>query len=365
MQVDLLYQTSVKSWFRRIATLLAVILVVIPPAWNTKAFTVWADNDPTPAPTAIIHNDNAIGKANAKQIVHVTDLKGHVGSVVALTVSPDGNVLASGGTDGTVRLWDIQGQKQLMVLQGHTQDVTGVVFSPDGTTLASSSRDETIRLWNIQTGQQIATFNSHIDLLDLSFNNDGTLMAATSIAQVQLWDVKKQSLLSTLQNSGGFSYGALSVAFSPDGNYLATGSADLTVRVWDIHTGTQLAVMRGHTNAIFRVLYSPDGQTIASSSSDKTIYLWDAHTYTSLAVLKGHTKGVSNIAFSPDGTLLASSSLDGTVRLWDVQTGQNLDILNENPGSVFSVAFSGDETTLFSGDQNGNIAVWGIPRHIQ
>ena len=108
-----------------------------------------------------------------------------------------------------------------------------------------------------------------------------------------------------------------SVAFSPDGTRLASGSSDKTIRLWDAATGEELATLRGHEEGVLSVAFSPDGTRLASASGDKTIKLWDAATGEELTVLRGHEGGVTSVAFSPDGSRIASGSRDKTIRLWD------------------------------------------------
>ena len=113
-----------------------------------------------------------------------------------------------------------------------------------------------------------------------------------------------------------------SVAYSPDGKTLASGSSDNTIKLWDVKTGKEQATLEGHTDAVFSVAYSPDGKTLASGSVDKTIKLWDVATGKEQATLKGHTEAVISVAYSPDGKTLASGSRDKTIKLWDVKTGK-------------------------------------------
>ena len=112
--------------------------------------------------------------------------------------------------------------------------------------------------------------------------------------------------------------GVQSVAFSPDGRTLASGSWDHTIRLWDITTGQHLKVLTGHTLTVWSVAFSPDGLTLASGSQDETIRLWNIATGAQIATLTGHTAPVKSVAFSPNGVTLASGSMDSTVRLWDL-----------------------------------------------
>ena len=175
-----------------------------------------------------------------------------------------------------MRLWDATTGNPLRTLTGHTSPVLSVSFSPDGNTLASGSLDKTVRLWDATTGSPLRTLTGH---------------------------------------TGGVS----GVSFSPDGNTLASsGSWDNTVRLWDVTTGSPLRTLTGHTSVVESVSFSPDGNTLASASRDDTVRLWDATTGSPLRTLTGHTGWVSGVSFSPDGNTLASGSWDGTVLLWEL-----------------------------------------------
>ena len=134
----------------------------------------------------------------------------------------------------------------------------------------------------------------------------------------------------------------LDIAHSPDGTQLAAAS---TIGIWlyDVHTETEVALLTGHTDWVLSVTFSPDGQTLASGSVDETIRLWDACTAQHKATLNGHGHDVSSVAFSPDGKILASGGgHDGTIRLWDMETGKIKATLEGHGHDVSSMAFSPD-----------------------
>ena len=151
-----------------------------------------------------------------------------------------------------------------------------------------------------------------------------------------------------------------SVAFSLDGNTIASGSADDAVRLWDVHTGNTRNTLTGHTSMVISVAFSPDGNTIASGSADDAVRLWDVHTGSLRNTLTGHTDLVRSVAFSPDGNTIASRSPEDAVRLWDVHTGTLLRTLTEHTDWISSMAFSPVGNTIATASSNGTVLLWGL-----
>jgi WD40 repeat protein/tRNA A-37 threonylcarbamoyl transferase component Bud32 len=149
-----------------------------------------------------------------------------------------------------------------------------------------------------------------------------------------------------------------SVAFSPDGIRLATGSADRTVRVWDARTGRLLQLFEGHVDRVNKVEFSLDGRWLASASADWTIKLWDLTRGHEEGTIRGHSGEVHSVAFSPDRTRLVSGSADRTLRVWDATTGQELHTLRGHNAEVTCVAFSPDGTRLASVCNEGLVKIW-------
>jgi WD40 repeat protein len=148
------------------------------------------------------------------------------------------------------------------------------------------------------------------------------------------------------------------VTFSPDGNTLASASADKTIKLWNLGTGEQILTFKGHSDWVRSIAFSPDGNTLASAGYDKTIKLWNLTTQEEIRTLKGNFDSFSSVAFSPDGKTLASGSYDETIKLWDVATGEQIRTLKGHFHSVNSVAFSPDGNTLASGDGDNTIKLW-------
>jgi WD40 repeat protein len=253
-----------------------------------------------------------------------------------------------------------------------------------GDTDPTISKLESIAAWRIDPSKEaryamltaaalpgIASLAGHADRVhSVAFSPDGkTLVSGSFDGTVRLWDVAThQQIGNPLTGHTGHTGPVLSVAFSPDGKTLASGSSDDTVRLWDVATHQQIGnTLTGHTRPVLSVAFSRDGKTLASGSSDDTVRLWDVATQQQIGYpLTGHTDEVYSVGFSPGGATLASGSGDGTVRLWDVATQQQIGYpLTGHTAEVDSVAFSPDGATLASGSADGSVLSWDVATHQQ
>ena len=291
----------------------------------------------------------------------------------SLAFSPDGNTLAAGRRDHTVRLWDVNTGSHRATLEGHTSWVTDVAFSPDGSTLASGSMDATIRLWDVRTGQLGITLS--IDpgrgVWSVAFSPDGhSLASGGNEGMVRLWNVGTAQLETSRGRANIF---CGSLAFSPDGETLACGLSFGGLSLFDVDPGTlnwpadsggasrthggtpKGTTVPGQPNGVGSVSFSPDGSKLAYGHRDATTRLWDLGSgQESTLPDKGY------VGFSPEGHILAIGTGEDTVlRLWDAETGQLMATLEGHADLITSIAFSSDGT-LASGSQDGTILLWDM-----
>lgn len=288
---------------------------------------------------------------------HVATFVGHTYYVKSIAFSPNGHLLASSSDDDTVRLWDVSSGNCLRILDENTREAAGVAFSSDGQCVASASHDLTVKLWDVETGQCLRVLQGHSFVRSVAFSPVGKILASSAGKTIKLWEVATGELLKTLE---GHTDQAASVAFSPNGQRLASGSWDKTVRLWDVHTGECLNVLQGHHDWVWSVAFSPDGEILVSGSADKTAKLWQVKTGQCLETLRGHRSWIRSVAFSPDGQTIACGCEGEEVKLWSVKTKQCLKTLLGYQSWVESVVISPEDQILVAGYGDRIIRLWSI-----
>ena len=313
-------------------------------------------------------------------------LEGDSDDISSVAYSPDDTKIISGSDDKTIKIWDANTGQCLNTLEGHSGYIFSVAYSPDGKRIISGSRKKIpgkyfwsndkivgeIKIWDANTGECLKTLEGHSGyIFSVAYSPDGKRIISGSrkkipgkyfwsndkiVGEIKIWDANTGQCLKTLE---GHSYIVNSVAYSPDGTKIISGSCGKTIKIWDANIGQCLKTLEGHSWSVNSVAYSPDGTKIISGSLDETVKIWDVNTGQCLKTLEGHSEGVNSVAYSPNGTKIISGSGDKTVKIWDANTGECLNTLEGHSKEVLSVAYSPDGTKIISGSEDKTIKIWG------
>ncbi len=359
---------------------------------------------------------------------------GDTGRVWALAVTPDGRQVVSGSADDSVRLWDTVTGRCVRTVAGHTLCAVAVAVTPDGRQVVSGSGDGTVRVWDLTTGRaaplevtcpnrpversqnvgraveaadralalgaperafdlvekvrRLPGYDRHPRLLALrsaagrrarttgltrawsgatltghaasvtavAATSDGRhVVSGSADCSVRVWDLATGRCVQVL--SGHTSY-VRAVAVAPDGRHVVSGGDDGSVRVWDLATGRCVHVLSGHTSWVRAVAVAPDGRHIVSGGDDESMRVWDLATGRCVRTLPGHMDGVGAVAVTPDGRHVVCGSDDHTVRVWDLATGTREESLSGHTNWVRAVAVTPDGGHIVSGSTDGSVRVW-------
>ncbi len=284
-------------------------------------------------------------------------LEGHDGGVNAVSLSADGYSLASGGRSRKVKLWDTTNGQCLLSLEGHSGGVNAVSLSADGRSLASGGDDGQVKLWDSTTGRCLHTLYGHSDgVRAVSLSADGCSLASSGgDGKIKLWHSASGRCLHTLESHDGR---GLAVSLSADGHSLASGGSGGKVKVWDCISGQILHSLEGHNGGVLAVSLSADGRFLASGGSDGKVKLWDTTSGLCVHTLEGNSGWVRAVSLSSAGRLLSSSGDDGRVRLWDCVSGQSLQMLKDHGRVVSAMSMTSDVRSLACGGLDGEIKLW-------
>ena len=289
---------------------------------------------------------------------------GHSAGIAAMAISPDGRTIVTGSTDHTVKFWDTASgeiQRNLPVDGG---GLSGIAVSKDGKLLAASDRAGFVNLYNYSD----LTLLHHLQMGDsawsLALSANGKQVACGGVSGgVKVWDCASGKLLRSWAAYPGTS--VCTLAFSPDGQAIATGTRDYDGKVvpgdaklWLVDTGEELRSLTGHQGGIYSLAFSPDGKTLATASNDKTIKLWNLADGTVTRTIADNRQGISSLAFSPDGATLAGGCLLTDIKLWAVNTGAVLqNVTGAHDDEIKAIGFTPDGASIVtvSNDMKGKV----------
>jgi WD40 repeat protein len=283
-------------------------------------------------------------------------LTAHAGGAKCIVFSPDGQSLATGGGDNTVRIWRLASGEAIHEFKKHNRPVATVAYSPDGQLLASGGQDNVVWIWDTAAGKDIRALRGHTsEIHSVSFSPDGqTLASASADQKVIVWNISTGTPLRNLNGHGG---SVNSVLYLADGKLIASAGADRLVRLWDAGTGQEVRTLRGHTGPVNCVVARPGGLEIATASDDRTIRLWEVSTGRELRSMNGHAGPIRSLGFSHDGMTIASAGDDNIVRLWNWAGEENL-ALRGHAGPVRALCFNTDGRTVISVSDDHSIKIW-------
>ena len=290
-------------------------------------------------------------------------LSGHTQEVYTVAFSPNGHYLASGGRDRTLRLWRLSDGVSVHTLSAHTYAVVRVAFSPDSAFLASSGGDSRIRVWSVSSGALVYTIEPPdlVGQLMVGYTTDGQYLVSAG-QYLHFW---RASDGEHVRDGGGYDDAVFSVAFSPDEQFLATGSEDGSVKIWRVRDGSLAHAFTpyGRFSHVFAVAYSPDGEYLAvgGASYAGEVRVYRTSDWELVATLSPHLVQIRSLAFSPDGQYLVSGDYYATIRVWRVSNWMLERTFVHGSGGGFeihSLAFSPDGNYLASASRDGTVRVW-------
>jgi len=274
--------------------------------------------------------------------------------------SPDGKFIATGSTDGNVKIWSVEEKRLVFTIHASKSAVRTVAFSPDGKYLASAGDDKAVKIWCSSGSKyvQCMEFNNHkAAVLSIAFSpGSGYIGSAGDDKNINIWRIQDKKLVQNFFWKNDMK--VLSIAFSPDGDYIAAARTDNKSTFFPLTDKKKQLSFIGHESAVNCIAFSPDGKYIATGSDDATARIWDTQDTQTKETFNGHGGAVLSVAFSSDGRFLLTGDQSGKLILWDIESSKEHGVYSGHKSAIYSVAFSDTDNIFASASQDKTVMLW-------
>jgi len=289
----------------------------------------------------------------------IMTLSGHLYNVNSCSFSPDGKRIISGSGDETIKVWDAETGREIISIC-HNSPVYTCALSPDNKSIVSGSKYN-LQIWEANTGKESITLQGNMrDITTCTFSPDSKRIVAEGFDGIintrtlKIWDAKTGREINSLI---GHTAKVTCCAYSPDGRWIASGSKDYTVKLWDAEKCSEILTFKGSV-LVFALAFSPDSKRIVSNDGVQ-LNLWNPNNGRRITIFRGeHAFNIISCAFSPDGKQIVSGSVDKTLKLWNAVTGKEISTFSGHASAVNSCAFSPDGKRIVSGSKDYTVKLW-------
>ena len=297
--------------------------------------------------TKVVRLHDEIGRTSSIPIVKYLDLE------------RQGQLLALGGDDHIVRLWDVQDRRFIAQLREHSESVRGVAFSPNADRLATVSQDGQIHIWNVQNNRRIHTLRETVrGMRRITFQPDGTRFAVCGFDQnIRIYDAQTYRLVATLPAHGTNNE---AIVYSNDGTMLAVGGRTGVVRIWRTADNSHLTDIKGDGRRVRALAFSPDDSQLATGGDGPFIMLWSPQNGRLIRIFAERPGKTFALVFC-GSDMLASGESDNMVRLWNPATGTQTAILSGHTGTISTMTFVPQTQKLVTGSFDASVRFWTLP----